>query len=183
MILKLIKFVKYWFIVCILCEVFVWIDEYICVILFLWIKLWIVGILIIILWVVIWLLLIFLSNVCEIMVCNDLDSIDCIMFFFLLGNMLMIWLIVFGVEVVCKVLNIKWLVFVVVIVRWIVLRLCSLLIKIILGFLCNVFLSVFEKLCVLWWILCWLIKFNLFLCMNLIGFLIVKIWWCLFWLM
>lgn len=57
-------------------ELLVWIVEYICVILFLWIRLWIVGVLIMILWVVIWLLLIFLIRVCEIIDCSDLESIE-----------------------------------------------------------------------------------------------------------
>lgn len=102
-----------------------------------------VGVVIMILCVVICFeLLCVLSSVCEIIVFSDLESMVWIIFFLFDGNMLMIWLMVLVVELVCSVLNIKWLVFVVVSVRWMVLRLCNLLISIMFGFLCSVDFSV-----------------------------------------
>lgn len=174
-----IKCWRYWFMVCILWVWFVWIIEYICGILFFWIRLWIVGIFIMILWVVIWFLFIFLSSVCEIIVCNDFDNIECIMVFFFVGKILIIWLMVFGVELVWRVLNIKWLVLVVEMVRCMVFKLCSLLIRIMFGFLWSVECSVLLNECVLWCIFCWFIKLSLLLCMNLIGFLMVRMCLCL----
>lgn len=168
--------------VCILWVCFVWIIEYICGILFFWIRFLIVGIFIIILWVVILFLFIFLSRVCEIIVCKDFDNIECIIDFFFVGNILMIWLMVLGVEFVCKVLNIRWLVLVVDIVNCMVFKLCNLFINIILGFLCNVECNVLLNEWVFLWIFCWFIRFNLFLCINLMGFLMVKIcfFFCVF---